>query len=129
MNDLQKLRIIIIITILKNIPVWSPSEAKGGDVKVEDPEGKMTLAKFDVKNLWRMNGQFLMSSEGKEVDVEKSESNGVNNKLRQREKLNKELSVRSLVLTSWVSNRSIDEEDLNDHQQETVNDKNQPLRF
>ena len=76
-----------------------------------------------------MNGQFLMSSEGKEVDVEKSESNGVNNKLRQREKLNKELSVRSLVLTSWVSNRSIDEEDLNDHQQETVNDKNQPLRF
>ena len=102
MNDLQKLR--IIITILKNIPVWSPSEAKGGDVKVEDPEGKMTLAKFDVKDLWRMNGQFLMSSEGKEVDVEKSESNGVNNKLRQREKLNKELSVRSLVLTSWVSN-------------------------
>ena len=42
---------IIIITILKNIPVWSPSEAKGGDVKVEDPEGKMTLAKFDVNNL------------------------------------------------------------------------------
>ena len=129
MNDLQKLRIIIIITILKNIPVWSPSEAKGGDVKVEDPEGKMTLAKFDVKHLWRMNGQFLMSSEGKEVDVEKSEFNGVNSKLRQREKLNKELSVRSLVLTSWVSNRIIDEEDLNDHQQETVNDKNQPLRF
>ena len=123
MNDLQKLRIIIIITILKNIPVWSPSEAKGGDVKVEDPEGKMTLAKFDVKHLWRMNGQFLMSSEGKEVDVEKSEFNGVNSKLRQREKLNKELSVRSLVLTSWVSNRIIDEEDLNDHQQETVNDK------
>ena len=117
MNDLQKLRIIIIITILKNIPVWSPSEAKGGDVKVEDPEGKMTLAKFDVKHLWRMNGQFLMSSEGTEVDVEKSEFNGVNSKLRQREKLNKELSVRSLVLTSWVSNRIIDEEDLNDHQQ------------
>ena len=83
----------------------------------------MTLAKFDVKHLWRMNGQFLMSSEGKEVDVEKSEFNGVNSKLRQREKLNKELSVRSLVLTSWVSNRIIDEEDLNDHQQETFNDK------
>ena len=36
--------------------------------------------------------------------------------------------MRSLVLTSGVSNRIIDEEDLNDHQQETVNDKNQPLR-
>ena len=69
MNDLQKLTIIIIITILKNIPVWSPSEAKGGDVKVEEPE-EMTLAMFDVKNL--------------------------------------------------LEN---DDEELNDHQQETVNDK------
>ena len=60
MNDLQKLRIIIIITILKNIPVWSPSEAKG-DVKVENPEGKMTLANFDVKNLLE-NGQFQITS-------------------------------------------------------------------
>ena len=118
MNDLQKLRIIIIITILKNIPVWSPSEAKGGDVKVKDLEGKMTLAKFDVKNLWRMNGQFLMSSEGRrakqQITAERKAEQGV---------------VRSLVLTRWVSNRIIDEEDLNDHQQETVNDKNQPLRF
>ena len=56
--------------ILKNVSVWSPSEAKGGDVKVEDPEAKMTLAMFDVKNL--------------------------------------------------LEN---DDEDLNDHQQETVNDK------
>ena len=74
MNDLQKLRIIIIITILKNIPVWSPSEAKGGDVKVVDPEGKMTLAKFDVKNLWRINGQFLMSSEGKTTNYGREKS-------------------------------------------------------
>ena len=36
--------------ILKNVPVLSPSEAMGGDVKVEEPE-KMTLAMFDVKNL------------------------------------------------------------------------------
>ena len=71
MNDLQKLRIIIIITILKNIPVWSPSEAKGGDVKVENPEGKMTLAKFDV---WRMDGQFLMSSEGKTTNYGREKS-------------------------------------------------------
>ena len=50
-------------TILKNVPVWSPSETKG-DVKGEDPEAKMTLAKFDVNNLLE-NGQFLMmSSEG-----------------------------------------------------------------
>ena len=55
--------------ILKNVPVLSPSEAKGGDVKVEEPE-EMTLAMFDVKNL--------------------------------------------------LEN---DDEDLNDHQQETVNDK------
>ena len=49
--------------ILKNVPVWSPSETKG-DVKGEDPEAKMTLAKFDVNNLLE-NGQFLMmSSEG-----------------------------------------------------------------
>ena len=47
----------------------SPSEAKGGDVKVEEPE-EMTLAMFDVKNL--------------------------------------------------LEN---DDEDLNDHQQDTVNDK------
>ena len=44
---------------MKNVPVWCPSEAKG-DVKVEDPEGKMTLAKFDVKNLLE-NGQFLIT--------------------------------------------------------------------
>ena len=46
-------------TILKNVPVWSPNEAKG-DVKVEDPEGEMTLAKFDVKNLLD-NEQFLIT--------------------------------------------------------------------
>ena len=50
-------------TILKIVPVWSPSETKG-DVKGEDPEAKMTLAKFGVNNLLE-NGQFLMmSSEG-----------------------------------------------------------------
>ena len=105
--------------ILKNVPVWSPSEGKGGDVKVEDPEGKMTLAMFDVKNLLE-NGQFLMSSEGKEFDVEKSETNGENNKLQQREKLNKEFGFDKLGLKS---EQFIDDEDLNDHQQETVNDK------
>ena len=42
--------IIRLSTILKNVPVWSPSETKG-DVKGEDPEAKMTLAKFDVNNL------------------------------------------------------------------------------
>ena len=85
----------------------------------------MTLAMFDVKNLLE-NGQFLMSSEGKEFDVEKSESNGENNKLQQREKLNKEFGFDKLGLKS---EQFIDDEDLNDHQQETVNDKNQPLRF
>ena len=105
--------------ILKNVPVWSPSEFRRGDVKVEDPEVKMTLAMFDVKNLLD-NGQFLMSSEGKEFDVEKSETNGENNKLQQREKLNKEFGFEKLGLKS---EQFIDDEDLNDHQQENVNDK------
>ena len=61
--------------ILKNVPVWSPSEVKGGDVKVEDPEGKMTLAMFDVKNLLE-NGQFLMSSVGKEFGDEREAEQG-----------------------------------------------------
>ena len=56
----HSLSAISLSTILKNVPVWSPSETKG-DVKGEDPEAKMTLAKFDLPE----NGQFLtMFSEG-----------------------------------------------------------------
>ena len=106
--------------ILKNVPVWRPSEGVQGEgVKMGVCDGKMTLAMFDVKNLLE-NGQFLMSSEGKEFDVEKSESNSENNKVQQREKLNREFGFDKLGLKS---EQFIDDEDLTDHQQESVNDK------
>ena len=109
-----------IEALLKNVPVWTPSEApqpQGEGVKIEEGEGKMTLAMFDVKSLLE-NGQYLMSSEGKEFDIEKSETNGVNNKLQQREKLNKEFGFDKLGLKS---EQFIADEDLNDQQPESLN--------
>ena len=60
--------------ILKNVPVLSPSEAKGGDVKVEEPE-EMTLAMFDVKNLLENDDEDLNDHQQETViDKKKSAS-------------------------------------------------------
>lgn len=109
-----------IEALLKNVPVWTPRDGpQPPGVKMEECEGKMTLAMFDVKSLLE-NGQYLMASEGKEFDIEKSETNGVNNKLQQREKLNKEFGFDKLGLKS---EQFIDDEDLNDQQPESLNCK------
>ena len=124
--------------ILRNVPVWSPREGQGGTDRSpregqghndwspregqrdnDMPEGMMTLAMFDVKNLLE-NGQLLMSSEGKEFDVEISESNGDNSKQKQREKLNKQFGFDKLGLKS---EQFIEDEDLTDNHSEAAQDK------
>ena len=113
--------------ILRNVQVWSPREGQGGTDRSagegqgdsDMPEGMMTLAMFDVKNLLE-NGQLLMSSEGKEFDVEISESNGDNSKQKQREKLNKQFGFDKLGLKS---EQFIEDEDLTDNHSEAAQDK------
>ena len=112
--------------VLKNVPVWKPtvssSETDTTDVKLEDDDmevGKMTLKMFDIKNLLE-NGQFLMSSEGKEFDLDKSGNNNSGNKIEQRQKLNQQFGFDKLGLKS---EQFIDDEDLNDHGSDMVEEK------
>ena len=63
----------------------------------EEEESQMSLASFDIKHLLE-NGQFLMSSEGKEFDTEKTKDVDNASKIdQQRQQLNQQLA-----LTSWV---------------------------
>ena len=80
--------------VLKNVPVWKPDTTKqpgeGGSCKKESEleDSKLTLKAFDIRKLLQ-TGEFLMSSEGKEFDVEKE---GVGQISVQREQLNKQFN-------------------------------------
>ena len=96
--------------VLKNVPVWKPGTTKesedGGNCKKEpEVERKLTLETFDIRKLLQ-TGEFLMSSEGKEFDVEKE---GVGQISLQREQLNKQFGFDKLGLKS---EQFIDDEDL-----------------
>ena len=55
--------------ILKNVPQWRIQSGVKMEEEEEEEESQMSLASFDIKHLLE-NGQFLMSSEGKEFDTE-----------------------------------------------------------
>ena len=76
--------------VLKNVPVWKPESIKqpeeGGSFKKEsEVDTKLTLKAFDIRKLLQ-TGEFLMSSEGKEFDVEKEGAGQIS---LQREQLNR----------------------------------------
>ena len=106
--------------ILKNVPEWKyqvdVEAVEKEDLEDDIKDEKMTLTNFDIKHLLE-NGQFLMSSEGKEFDVEKSEENG--NKKLQREQLNKQFGFDKLGLKS---DQFIDDDDLSEHVTEASDD-------
>ena len=96
--------------VLKNVPVWKPESVQepgdGGTCKTEsEVDTKLTLKAFDIRKLLQ-TGEFLMSSEGKEFDVEKE---GVGQISLQREQLNKQFGFDKLGLKS---EQFIDDQDL-----------------
>ena len=99
-----------IEAVLKNVPVWRPDRNKeqgdAGSFKNEpEDDAKLTLKNFDIRKLLQ-TGEFLMSSEGKEFDVEKEGAGQIS---LQREQLNKQFGFDKLGLKS---EQFIDDEDL-----------------
>ena len=95
--------------VLKNVPVWKheniKSEDSGSCKREIEVNKKLTLKAFDIRHLLQ-TGEFLMSSEGKEFDVEKERDGKIS---LQREQLNKQFGFDKLGLKS---EQFIDDEDL-----------------
>ena len=106
--------------ILKNVPQWRIQSGVKMEEEEEEEESQMSLASFDIKHLLE-NGQFLMSSEGKEFDTEKTKDVDNASKIdQQRQQLNQQFGFDKLGLKS---EQFIDDEDLHDNVSETGGDK------
>ena len=90
--------------VLKNVPAWRPNNDDG--VVKDESRDWLTINGFDIKKLLH-EGPFLVSSEGKEFEVDKPN----NDKAMQRQKLNQQFGFDKLGLKS---EQFIDDDDLCD---------------